>query len=67
MGDNVTTCGNCRYYVKRPPEVVNRCSNDGVCLKCGRSVDSSHFGSRCACNSSCNLEYANRSTHWREK
>lgn len=34
------TCGQCVYYVHRPPEIVARCSLDGVCLKTGRAVDS---------------------------
>lgn len=59
-----TTCGNCRYYVERPPEVRHRCSNDGVCLRCGRSVNSSHYGHMCACNSTFNIGDPKRATHW---
>lgn len=33
-------CGECKYYVPRPPEIAYRCTLDGVCLSRGRAVDS---------------------------
>lgn len=33
-------CGQCAYYVPRPPEVAATCCLDGVCLKTGRATDS---------------------------
>lgn len=61
------TCGACRYYVERPLEVQARCVYDGVCLRCGKAVDSSHYGSRSACNSTCNISNPRRATHWMPK
>ena len=31
-------CGECEYYVPRPPEIEYRCTLDGVCLSRGRAV-----------------------------
>lgn len=33
-------CGQCVYYVPRPPEIAANCLLDGVCLRIGRAVDS---------------------------
>lgn len=60
-----TTCSTCRYFVRRPPEVLSRCYLDGVCLRVGRAVSSRASGSGAACNSTCNLGATDRATHWR--
>lgn len=39
-------CGECEYYVPRPPEVSYRCALDGVCLSRGRAVDSTFTANR---------------------
>lgn len=39
-------CGECEYYVPRPPEVTCRCTLDGVCLSRGRAVSSKFTGDR---------------------
>ena len=46
------TCGQCAYYVRRPPEIVARCSLDGVCLKAGRAVDSGMPANAGVCSTS---------------
>lgn len=39
-------CGQCKYYVPRPPEVRCHCTLDGVCLYRGKAVDSKFTGDR---------------------
>lgn len=58
------TCGERRCYVRRPLDIQANCVYDGVCLRCGKAVDSSHEGSRCACNSDCNIDNPRKATHW---
>lgn len=59
------TCKNCGYYVKRPAEVMEKCSNDGVCLKLGKSVKGSTEGFHCPCDSPYNFFDAENAMYWK--
>lgn len=45
-------CGQCKYYVPRPPEIAARCRLDGVCLRTARAVDSGRSADVGGCGTS---------------
>lgn len=60
----VTKCGNCRYYVERPPELMCRSMRPGVCLKTVRAVSPEWEAPISPCNSTCDLSHPRRPTHF---
>lgn len=45
-------CGQCTYYVPRPPEITANCILDGVCLRTGRATDSERRANVGGCGTS---------------
>ena len=58
-----TTCGTCKYHVKRPSEVMFACVRDGVCLRVGRAVSAEWRGSISPCNCGIALDRPDMPTH----
>lgn len=59
-------CGNCAYYVARPPELMVRCQRPGVCIKTAEAVEPDWQAPLAPCNAYCNLSNPKRPTHWRQ-
>lgn len=60
----VTKCGNCRYYAKRPPELMGRSIRPGVCLRTARAVSPEWKAPVSPCNSTCNISHPRKPTHF---
>lgn len=60
-------CGQCAYYVQRPPEIAAMCLLDGVCLRIGRATDSKRPANIGGCGSSCIIGRGSVANGFRER
>lgn len=58
-------CGNCAYYVARPPELMTRCTRSGVCVKTANAVDSDWQVSLAPCSVYCDLSTHRKPVYWK--
>lgn len=60
-----TRCGNCGYYIARPPELMTRCVRPGICLKTSAAVEPDWQAPLAPCNAYCNLSDPKKPAHWK--
>ena len=63
----MTMCGKCKYYVKRPPEIVAKCTKDGVCLARSKPVNFDTTPDHLTCGTSCVLGVGSVCNSFRRK